>query len=75
MNLVLNLKNKLAVVLSIVLLSTLFAFVGTPVKAEAATDNVSFYYSDNYGFYHGGVEMSRILCKFAVGNLFVRKHN
>ncbi|CDM69973.1 putative secreted protein [Clostridium bornimense] len=56
MNLLLNLKNKLAVVLSIVLVSTLFAFVGTPVKAEAATDNVSFYYSDNYGFYHGGVE-------------------
>ncbi|MBU5317561.1 CBM21 domain-containing protein [Clostridium bornimense] len=53
MNLVLNLKNKLAVVLSIVLLSTLFAFVGTPVKAEAATDNVSFYYSDYGTVYHG----------------------
>ena len=47
MSLVLNLKKKLALLLSVILLSTLFAFVGTPVKAEAATDNVSFYYSDS----------------------------
>ena len=53
MNLILNLKKKLALIVSVVLLSTLFAFVGAPVKAEAATDNVSFYYSDYGTVYHG----------------------
>ena len=52
MNSVLNLKKKLALILSVVLLSTLFAFV--PVKAEAATDNVSFYYLDSQYYYRYG---------------------
>ena len=54
MNLVLNLKKKLALLLSVILLSTIFAFTGAPIKAEAATDNVSFYYLDSQYYYRYG---------------------
>ncbi|MBU5317560.1 CBM21 domain-containing protein [Clostridium bornimense] len=54
MSLVLNLKKKLALLLSVILLSTIFAFTGAPIKAEAATDNVSFYYLDSQYYYRYG---------------------
>lgn len=56
MNLVLNLKKKLVILLSVILLSTIVTFISIPIKVEAATDNVSLYYSDNYPVYHGGIE-------------------